>query len=199
MRALSVAAASVGLLLVASEPTGVHSAAELTQSVPAPGAQIEEAPDDLRLVFTQEIADAEVSINGSALDADVDGDEVIAPLGDSAEGSYAVSWTVTSEVDGRETSGEFEFTIRAAEAAEPLPEVDPEARAEQVADVGDENRDQVLFWSVIGIAGAALLVLIFFYFRTTIPTFGTTRIEGGLPPPGESPPEHTEGEDHGHH
>jgi methionine-rich copper-binding protein CopC len=193
-----VAFAIVALLFVASESPSVDAAAELTQSIPSPGAEIEDAPDDLRLLFTQDIEDAEISINGSGLATELDGDEVSAPLSASDEGDYVVAWTVTSEVDGRETSGEFQFTVRSAEATEPLPEVDPEERAERVSEVSDDNRTEVLFWSVVGIAGAALLALVFFYSRTSIPTFGTTRIEGGLPPPGESPPEHIGGEDDDH-
>lgn len=191
--------AIVALLFVASESRSVDAAAELTQSIPSPGAEIEDAPDDLRLLFTQDIEDAEISINGSDLATELDGDEVSAPLSASDEGDYVVAWTVTSEVDGRETRGEFQFTVRSAETTEPLPEVDPEERAERVAEVSDDNRTEVLFWSVVGIAGAALLALVFFYSRTSIPTFGTTRIEGGLPPPGESPPEHIGGEDDDHH
>jgi methionine-rich copper-binding protein CopC len=182
------AAALIVLLGVITTPTA-RAAAELSRSIPAPGAQIPEAPSELELFFTQEVLEARIIINGSEVEGQVDEDHVRAPIDSLAEGNYLVEWIVISDVDDRETSGNFQFQVRPETEDETPPEVDPDTRAERVEEVGDDNRTEVLLWTILGIAAMALLALVFFYFRTSIPTFGTTGVQGGLPPPGESPPE----------
>ncbi|HET9200947.1 MAG TPA: copper resistance protein CopC [Dehalococcoidia bacterium] len=196
LKPLGVTSGLLFLAAAASAPQPVSAAAELSASAPAPGAEVSEAPSDLVLSFTQEIAEARIIVNGSELPGEIEEDNVTAPLGSLDDGDYVVEWAVTSEVDDRETSGSFQFRVRAEVESESPPEVDPEARAERVEEVEDENRTEVLLWTVLGIAAVALLALVFFYFRTSIPTFGTTGIQGGLPPPGQSPPEHEDDDEH---
>jgi methionine-rich copper-binding protein CopC len=195
---LGAAVVVLAAALHSGPPAPALAAAELARSIPSPGSEFSEAPGRLELFFTQEIEEASLDINGTELNSEVDGEHVVASIEGLEDGDYVVSWTVTSDIDGRETSGQFQFTMAPASDGETPPEVDPESRAERVEEVGDDSRTEVLIWTTVGIGVAALLALVFFYFRTSIPTFGTTRIEGGLPPPGQSPPEESE-DQHGDH
>jgi methionine-rich copper-binding protein CopC len=192
---MGAAVVVLAIAAIALTPRVANAAAELSRSIPGPGTEVAESPADIELFFTQDLSEARLAVNGTDLAADVDEDHVTASLGSLEEGDYRVDWTVTSDVDDRETSGSFQFRVRAEPEPESPPEVDPEARAEQVEEVGDDNRTEVLFWTILGIAAAGVLALIFFYFRTSIPTFGSTGTQGGLPPPGESPPEHEDDHD----
>lgn len=193
------AAITLALLLLAFRSSSADAAAELSRALPSPGAVVDTAPENLELFFTQDVDQAEVTLGGDALEVELGGERIVAALGTLGEGQYAVEWTVVSAVDGKETTGRFEFEVRPGEEGDSLPEVDPEARADRVDTVGNDNRTEVLLWTAVGIAAAAILALVFFYFRTSIPSFGTTRIEGGLPPPGDSPPEHSGEDDHDDH
>ncbi|MPZ22445.1 MAG: hypothetical protein GEU28_02650 [Dehalococcoidia bacterium] len=177
-------------------PGAASAAAELTQANPGPGSTVEDVPAEIVLVFTQDVdpeAGAEVTLDGQPLAFEIDGERLVARAPDLADGSYAISWTVTSEVDGKETNGGYTFAVNLAQE-EPRAAVDQAQQTARAQEVGDESRAEVMLWAAVVMAGSAVLVLIFYFFRANLPTLLTSGIEGGLPPPGQSPPEH--GDDH---
>jgi methionine-rich copper-binding protein CopC len=173
-----------------------QAAADLARAIPTPGSQLAEAPDSVELQFTQELDDGSLALNGEELDAEIENDTISAELPELDEGEHEVAWSVTSVVDGRETSGTYVFTVEVDEDESP-PEVNPEERAERVNEVGDDNRTAVLLWTAFGIGLGVLLLIVFFFFRSTIPGLPPGGLAGGLPPPGQSPPEHHEEESNG--
>jgi methionine-rich copper-binding protein CopC len=173
------------------------AAADLTDASPPPGSEVDEAPEEIVLRFTQDLIEANIELDGEAVDANVDGNVVQIEIQDLDDGEHHLAWRVSSEVDGVETSGEYTFEVVNEEDSGP-PEVDPEAQAEEVAETGDESRTEVLLWTALGVAAAAVFGLVFFFFRSTLPTLPEDGLSGGLPPPGESPPEHHE-EGNGNH
>lgn len=194
--ALAGAAAAFALVLFA--PATTNAAAELAAATPAPGSEIEELPDTIVLRFTQDLTDISLEIDGEAVEADLDEETARAELPELDEGEHEITWTVTSEVDDKETSGSYSFEVVAPFEDEGPGEVNTEERSERIDEVGDDNRSQVLLWTALAIAVAGVLVFIFYFFRTSLPMIHSG-IEGGLPPPGQSPPEHHEEDDeHGH-
>jgi methionine-rich copper-binding protein CopC len=189
---LSVCAVVASLTIIGP----AQAAADLARALPAPGSQIAEAPDQVELQFTQELEEGSLALNGEDLGAEIENDTISADLPDLDEGEHEVAWSVTSVVDGRETSGTYVFTVEVDEDESP-PEVDPEERAERVNEVGDDNRTAVLLWTAFGIVIGMLLLIVFFFFRSTIPGLPPGGLAGGLPPPGQSPPEHHEEEGNG--
>lgn len=178
-------------------PTTADAAADLAAATPSPGAEIEQIPDLLVLRFTQELSEVQIELDGSQLDVNIDEEVARALLPELDEGSHVVSWTVTSEVDDKTTEGSYTFELVAESSDNPPPDVDSDQRRERTEQIGDDNRSEVLLWTALGIGLTVLLVFVFFYMRTSLPLSGG--VEGGLPPPGQSPPEHDGDDDsHGH-
>jgi copper transport protein len=115
-RALAVAALAGGLVVLVAAPASAH--AELLQSDPAPGAVLAKAPKEIKLNFTESVdakggalrvfdADGERVDDGGV---DVAGSTVRMPLPDLGNGSYVVTWRVTSS-DAHPISGAFTFQV----------------------------------------------------------------------------------------
>lgn len=124
-RLLTVLASLVlvlGALLVAPTPAQAHD--ELTGSQPEDGDTLVEAPQDLTLTFSGEIASlgVQVVVTGpdgevSAGEPRVEGVEVVQALApDAPAGDYTVVWRVTSQ-DGHPISGELDYEVAAAAPA----------------------------------------------------------------------------------
>ncbi|WP_131105833.1 copper resistance CopC family protein [Ornithinimicrobium sufpigmenti] len=142
----------VGLLaaLVVLLPGGVALAHdELLSTDPEDGATVQEAPEELVLTFSGQIA--QVGAQLQITDADgtdvadgdpvVEGTDLVQALSDVGSGDYEVIWRVTSS-DGHPISGTFGFTVEAAEETEEPAEgtTDP-ATDEATEDATDETTD----------------------------------------------------------
>lgn len=125
----AVAAAAVATIaaLAVAAPASAHD--ELVSSIPAADAQLTAAPAELSLTFSNNLLSLDEN-SGTAItvvDATgedwVDGEPVIqadsvtVPLAEGMpNGAYAVTWQVVSS-DGHPTSGEYSFSLAAAEAS----------------------------------------------------------------------------------
>ncbi|MGC0249197.1 copper resistance CopC family protein [Pseudactinotalea sp. Z1748] len=134
VRGLGVAVVGALVLAVAvvwSSPAHAH--AELIESDPADGAELNEAPDEIVLTFNEHLE----QIGAEVLITDADGNEVqdgdpriSGPTlshdltEDRPAGEYTAQWRVVS-ADGHPVSGEFTFT--AAEATGPEAGSEPDA------------------------------------------------------------------------
>lgn len=138
----------VGLLafLVVLVPGGVAVAHdELLSSDPADGSTVE-APEELVLTFSGEIAQvgAQLQITGGAGgevadgDPEVRGTDLVQPLTDVGPGDYEVVWRVTSS-DGHPISGEFTFTVEATAEEEATEDATDEATEEETTPEATED------------------------------------------------------------
>lgn len=118
----------IGLLavLVVLAPGGTATAHdELLSSVPEDGATLEEAPEELVLTFSGQIAQVGAQLQVTDADGEdvadgdpvVEGTDLVQPLTDIGSGDYEVVWRVTSS-DGHPISGTFAFTVEVAEEPE---------------------------------------------------------------------------------
>ncbi|MEX2238834.1 MAG: copper resistance protein CopC [Dehalococcoidia bacterium] len=184
-----IALVSLTALILLLSVERASAAADLARATPAPGSQVEEATR-VDLSFSQEIAEATVSIDGEEVGVEIDGDTVSADASGLDEGEHSVEWAVTSDVDEKETAGSYTFTVGEAGDGGSPPEVDPETRAERVDAIGDKSRTEVVLYTALGAAILLVFVFIFYFFRSSFPAITGEGIAGGLPPPGQSPPEH---------
>ncbi|UJH69737.1 copper resistance CopC family protein [Ornithinimicrobium sp. INDO-MA30-4] len=114
--ALTALALSIAPLAV---PASAHD--ELLGTTPADGAEVADAPSEITLSFSGEIADigAEVVLTGGLDDIvegapEVRGTEVVQAIStDTPPGDYEVVWRVTSQ-DGHPISGAFGYTVEDA-------------------------------------------------------------------------------------
>jgi copper transport protein len=132
-RAMLVIGVVGSCLLGFAGPARAH--ANLASSDPAASAQLDHAPSEVTMTFT-EPPDPKLSIvhvldvNGDAVEAgpvhEVAGrnDELQIPLPtDLSDGVYTVSWRVVSEADGHQTAGAFSFGVNVAPGAVVTPSV----------------------------------------------------------------------------
>ena len=115
----------VSLLVLASLLlTGVHQAtahAALRTASPAPDAQLDQAPHEIRLAFTESVEPTLSSIvvrntrgEGATMRceaAERNRRTCVVQLQPLASGSYTVEWRVVS-ADGHAVTGKYSFTIR---------------------------------------------------------------------------------------
>ena len=126
-RALSVVLAlftALALALLGAAPASAH--AQLVETDPADGEQLDEAPTSVELTFSEhieqigsqvvitdaggtEVQDGDPQIDGPTLTQDL--------IDERPEGSYTVQWRVVS-ADGHPVSGEFTFEAAAAAGAQ---------------------------------------------------------------------------------
>lgn len=110
----------VGILLIALCASPVAAHAQLDESSPANGEQVEEPPDEIVLQFTGDgiqVADVEVvDDDGERVDAgeaEIDAEDpriVRIPIDDAGDGVYTVTWEVLA-TDGHTTQGSFFFVV----------------------------------------------------------------------------------------
>lgn len=108
--------AVVLICLVAVPVVSAH--ANLVDSSPARGEQVEDPPQELVLTYSEGVQIADVSVesaDGDRIDGDARIDEtdravVRVPLDDADNGTYIVQWEVLS-VDGHTTRGSFFFVV----------------------------------------------------------------------------------------
>jgi len=125
----AVAAAAVATIaaLAVAAPASAHD--ELVSSSPAAGAQLTAPPTELSLTFSNDLLSLDensgtaMTVVDQAGDDWVDGEPVIqadnvtVPLAEGMpDGAYTVTWQVVSS-DGHPTSGEYSFSLAAAEAS----------------------------------------------------------------------------------
>ena len=122
----------VGLIVLVAAtvlPATAMAHADLASATPAEDAELDEAPDEVRLTFTEEL-----DPDGSAFDVtdaagnEVGRGEVDLDVADrnvlaghvtiSDPGLHTVAWSVISS-DGHEASGSYTFGYRAADALTP--------------------------------------------------------------------------------
>lgn len=116
----------------------VSAHANLVESSPSSGEQVEDAPDKLVLTYSEGVQLAEVTVesaDGDRIDGDAQVDQndkaiVHVPLEDVDNGTYVVQWEVLS-VDGHTTSGSFFFVVG-----------DEPPTREQLLDTFEEDDDE---------------------------------------------------------
>lgn len=126
--ALAGAAVAVVAVLAVAAPASAHD--ELVSSSPAFDAQLTAAPEQVVLTFSGDLLALADDNNGTAMtvvdeagadwvagDPVIDADTLTVPLKSGMpNGSFTVTWQVVSS-DGHPTSGEYAFSLAAAEAA----------------------------------------------------------------------------------
>lgn len=176
--ALAGVAVATAAILFAAAPASAHD--ELVSADPAADAVLTEAPQQLTLTFSSNLLSIDAASSGTAIVVTdesgtdwVDGaptvqaDTVSVPLKSGIpNGAYRVTWQVVSS-DGHPTSGEYAFSVDAAEAPAPSasataeetsaePSVEPSAEPSPSATPAEEGADY-LPGVLIGIAGVLVL------------------------------------------
>ncbi|WP_051218548.1 copper resistance CopC family protein [Nocardioides insulae] len=115
--AVAMLTALFAAFLIALVPSPASAHATLISSTPADGAELAEAPREVTLEFSDEIADPSYVIvtdpHGTSIglgDAVVDGNLVTLQIGNGGEGSYTMAYRATSS-DGHQISGEIGFSV----------------------------------------------------------------------------------------
>jgi copper transport protein len=162
-RATVAAAVAAAVLLLAPARADAH--AELVETVPASGEQLDAPPPELRLSFTESVEVSDDAIEVYAAGGDVveteapshpggDGSEVAMPLPDLEDGGYVVSWRVTSS-DSHPISGAFTFSVGDVSPAE------AEAlRDDLVADSGGDRALGIVYGVARFAAFAGIVLLV---------------------------------------
>ncbi|MEJ1089233.1 copper resistance CopC family protein [Microbacterium sp. Mu-80] len=135
--ALAAAAVAVVAGLAVAAPASAHD--ELISSSPAADEQVTTVPEQITLTFSNELLALEENSGTAMIVEDASGEDWVAgapevvadtvtvPLEPGMpNGSYLVTWKVVSS-DGHPTSGEYSFSLAAADA----PAVEPTPTAEQ--------------------------------------------------------------------
>lgn len=185
--ALAAALLAGVLVLFSPLPASAHDA--LVGSDPAAASEVESLPSALTLTFSAKLIDGEGATEVVVTDpagesvtdgaATVEGAVVTQPLAAAeASGEYHVVWKVVSS-DGHPTSGEFSFTVTAAETSSESPEPSttpttaaptqesssaPEATSEPDAAPADESAAWLWTLSITGIL-AAVAVAVWLFVR----------------------------------
>jgi methionine-rich copper-binding protein CopC len=146
-------------------PALAHS--ELTDSHPAPGAQLAESPAEIQLTFSEPVtagsrivvlAEGFQSVGGVEAQVDTLNPAVIrAPLPDLEPGAYTVQWTASS-ADGHEISGSYTFSVGEAAGDASQGEADTPSTAEGLSTPGSNT-----LWWVALIVGGVLITLLILY------------------------------------
>lgn len=157
-RRTAAALAALGALawlaagLASAGPAHAHAA--LASSDPAADEVLDAAPDEITLVFTEQIAPpAFVTVHGpdeaeiSTGEVRVGNGVVKRSMDDAGEGTYTVAYRVVS-ADGHPISGQYEFAVGAPSSA---------AAASEPADEDADNSSALLF-GAIGAAALAVIV-----------------------------------------
>lgn len=182
----------VALSRLAAPSVGAHG--ELREGRPAPGSELDEAPDRVDLWFTEpldpnqatlSVTDAsgsEMSVGAAGVDP-ADGTHLSALLQlDLPGGAYTVSWHVVSAADGHPAIGGYTFAVAGvAPAAGEAPE-----EAAEVEEPGEDTRLPVIYWSLVVAGALAVLGLGVYYVRSGGLHLTLGGVQGGLVPPGEA-------------
>jgi copper transport protein len=168
-------------LVAAGTPAGAH--ALLSESDPAAGASLDQAPRRVVLTFTERPEPGLSSIQvldtaGGQIQqgegAPVEGAplQFAVGLGDLTEGTYTVSWRVVSKDDGHVTAGAFAFGVGVpAPSATPQTESAPQGETPSPSPAATVAR-LALYAGLAALVGAAVTGLAVF---------------GRVPPPGARP------------
>lgn len=170
---LAVAAATVAAALASPTPAVAH--AVLLEATPRDGAELDEPPDRVVLLFNKPIDESRVAVVGPDGDEVVDGapiadgDEVVQALtGLDEPGEYEVAYRVVSP-DGHVVDDQVTFTLTASDATgvppdepTPTPTAAPVPTPTREASPSDDGLGEVGAagadgppWRLLG-AGAAL-------------------------------------------
>lgn len=144
-RAWAATWAALAFVLVTPTHAGAH--ALLSESEPADGARLSQAPEEILLRFTEapELPLTEIGVLDTT-GAQLDAGEPAALPGDPAtlripapsleQGAYTVTWRTVSRVDGHPSGGAFAFGVGvapgAAAAGAEIPETPPASPLEMV-------------------------------------------------------------------
>lgn len=119
-------------VLLGAMPASAHNA--LTGSAPSDGAELVEAPAEVRLTFLARLNPDQSEVTVTAPDGtsavagvpDVDGSAVTVPLRPGPAGRYAVGYTVLS-ADGHRVTGDLGFVVTVDVPATVEPDPTPSA------------------------------------------------------------------------
>lgn len=105
-----------------------HAHSFLASTKPEQGARLPQAPEDVALQFSEQVAEASVDVTLRTAEGEVvdqprprlesGGHVARLPLAPLADGVYVASWRVSSAVDGHESAGEFAFSVGTASAGD---------------------------------------------------------------------------------
>jgi methionine-rich copper-binding protein CopC len=146
-------------------PALAHS--ELTNSHPAPGAQLAESPVEIQLTFSEPVtAESRIvvlagdfqAIGGIEAQVDALNPAVVrAPLPVLGPGVYTVQWTATSG-DGHEISGSYTFSVGEAAGDASQGGADTISTAEGFPAPGSNT----VGWVVLIVGGVLITILILY-------------------------------------
>lgn len=172
----TVAAAAVAIIaaLAVAAPASAHD--ELVSSTPAADSQLTAAPTEVVLTFSNNLLSLDENSGTAMTVSDPSGEDWVAgepvitadtvtvPLAEGMpNGAYMVTWQVVSS-DGHPTSGEYSFSLAAAEA-----EVEPSAApTEKVTEEPEQpsktaqttDQDETAPWPLLIGLGVVLLAAI---------------------------------------
>lgn len=163
---VAAAAAACGLAGVLLIPSAASAHANMAASAPAGGAALEEAPEQVRITFTEppdpELTSVEVTGESGTYQMGapqlVSGDEMSVTVGLEPldMGSYTVSWRTVSKVDGHTSAGGFAFGV--GEAPDPSAQADVDDKS--AADPPGSISRWALYLGLVAMLGASWVALL---------------------------------------
>lgn len=189
MKLRSIAALVAALFVVMATVEIVSAHAELDRSIPEAGATVKDAPKQVEIWFTQEIAEgSKIEVKDAAGNIVHDGDAELDLMDPDrkhltvglkaalSSGVYTVTWTSVSAEDGDTESDSFQFTIASGTPlASPVasPNASPVARMSgslqsTVPEAQPANIDERALGIAVG-AGILAALLIYGFWRLVKP------------------------------
>jgi len=155
-------------MLVAVRPAAAHS--DLVQAEPPPGAQLAESPAEIRLTFSEPVADnSRIDLLTDEFER-IEGlvpqfnpeqpEQIYSPVPPLEPGVYTVQWAAVSD-DGHEISGSYSFSVGAGQdTSEAGTAAEPEAATEPANDQNDTSRSSWWLGALVLVAIGLPLILI---------------------------------------
>lgn len=163
LKVTGAGALGLAALIMLAAPAFGH--ANMASSQPAGGAALEEAPDQVRINFTEPVDPSLTSIEVSGpAGAHQSGSPELVPGEDASAtvelepldaGTYTVSWRTVSRVDGHTSAGGFAFGVGEAPDPSAQPAVDDKAEA----DLPGSISRWVLYLGLGALLGASWIAL----------------------------------------
>lgn len=148
-------------LALAAFGSPVFAHTELVSAEPAPGAQLAESPAEIRLIFSEPVAESSQIVLLTEDFQAVEGlvtqfnpavpEQVYTPVPALEPGVYSVQWSAAS-VDGHEIKGSYTFSV--GQAAQDSAVVEPATNATPASSDGETSSG--LRWWLAGIVVVAV-------------------------------------------
>jgi len=159
-------ALALGFVLVFAAPAFAHG--EETRSVPVSGADLRNAPEEVRVALSERPArDASMQItDGCGEEVSrtlaVVEDEIVARVSGGSPGRWRITWAAISSLDGHNTRGSITFRVAGAEDCPARADESVSARPALRAEAPREPRLPIVaaLLGFVGIVGAAAAIRI---------------------------------------